>query len=152
MLNEIISVTKKKINAFMLFSLSYYGITILGMFWKDYTENSILPLFNSINEFHLIYFVAVIGICISLYKSHQKTKSDKKSIFGMFWRSGIELQIMLWGTLASLMFNLGMLYSNSVEIHIGVSILAGIMMGLNWERDRIVGWSYKKWVNYVKLR
>ena len=148
MLSAIISVTKTKINAFMIFSLSYYGITILGMFWKEFTEKSVLPIFNTLNEFPLIYLVAVIAIVISLYKSYQKTKSDKKSVYGMFWRSGTELQIMLWGTLASLMFNLGMLYSNSTEIHIGVSILAGVMMGLNWERDRIVDWSYNIWIKF----
>lgn len=136
----------------MIFSLSYYVITILGMFWKEFTEKSVLPILNTINEFPLIYLVAVIAIGISLYKSYQKIKSDKNSVYGMFWRSGTELQIMLWGTLASLMFNLGMLYSNSTEIHIVVSILAGVMMGLNWERDRIVDWSYNKWTNYVKSR
>jgi len=151
-INEIISLARKKINAFMIFSLSYYGVTVLGMFWKKFTEESVLPILNTLNEFPLIYMVAVIAIGISLYKSYQKTKSDKNSGYGMFWRSGTELQIMLWGTLASLMFNLGMLYSNSTEIHVGVSILAGIMMGLNWERDRIVDWSYNKWINFVKSR
>lgn len=152
MLNKIIAVPKKKINAFMLFSLSYYGITIVSMFWKEFTEKHVLPILNTLNEFPLIYLVAVIAIGISLYTSHQKTRSIKNSIYGMFWRSSIELQIMLWGTLASLMFNLGMIYSNSTEIHIGVSILAGVMMSLNWERERIVNWCYNKWVLYLQSR
>ena len=122
------------------------------MFWKEFTEKSILPILNSLNEYPIIYLIAVIAIGVSLYKNYQKTKSDKNSIYGMFWRSGTELQIMLWGTLASLMFNLGMLYSNSTQIHVAVSILAGLMMGLNWERERIVDLSYNKWINFVKSR
>lgn len=135
---DLISVIKKKINVLMVFSLSYYLITIMGMFSKEFTGQFILPILNQVNEFPIIYLAAAAAIGFSLYKSYQKTKLDKNYIYGMFWRSGIELQVMLWGTLASLMFNLGMLYSSSVEIHIGVSVLAGMMMALNWERAKIV--------------
>lgn len=151
MLKELILVIKKKTNAFMIFSLSYYGFTLLGVFYKEFTEKSILPVFNTINEFPLIYLVAAMAIGISLYKNYRKTKSDKNPFYGLLWRSGVELQIMLWGTLASLMFSLGMLFSHSTEIQLGVSILAGIMMSLNLERDRIVDWSYNKWLNFCKI-
>ena len=137
---------KKKINAFMIFSLTYYSITVLGMFWKEFTEEQIFPWLNAVNEYQPIYIVAVIAIGISLYKNSRL----EYKISDMFWRSGIELQIMLWGTLASLMFNLGMLFSNSIEVHILVSLLAGTMMMLNWERDKIVNWTHQKLLNSRK--
>lgn len=152
MLNRIIPFIQKKFNTLFLFSVSYYVMTIISMFSKDIAENTILPISNAINDYQPIYWMAGIAIAYSLFKNYRLVKSGKQPIYRMFWRSGIELQIMLWGTLASLMFSLGSLFSESIEIKIVVAVLAGIMIGLNIERDKIVEWMDKKWINFTMHR
>lgn len=127
-------------------------MTVAAMFSPELAENKIFPISNMINDFQPVFIVAIITIGYSLYRNYDITKSDNRSIFRTFWRSGVELQIMLWGTLASLMFNLGMLFTESIEIKIGVAILAGIMIGLNIERYKIVNYLDKKWMVYSRYK
>jgi hypothetical protein len=122
------------------------------MFSPGFAEHHIFPLSNIVNEYQPLFLAALIAISYSLYRNYKLTKFDNKPIFRTFWRSGIELQLMLWGTLASIMFNLGMLFSESIEAKIGVSILAGIMIGLNIDRQKIVDVLDKKWILYVQHR
>lgn len=128
-----------EITPLFLFSITMYVITLLSLIPSDQLHGSIPNIVNFIAVHNIMYICAIIAIIVSLIQNTQHVfdltgKLDWYRILGRF---GMEIIIMLFGTLASLLAFLA-LFSTRSDIVITVIIFATICIALNLARSNIV--------------
>lgn len=142
----------KRINALFIFSASTYAMTLLGLIPSDQVHGVIANVVNFMAAHNVMYICAFIAFVVSLIQNTQHVfdvtgKLDWLRILGRF---GVEMTIMLGGTLASLFAFLA-LFTSRLDIIITIIIFVATFFVLNVIRPRIIN-SYDRFITKLPSR